>query len=637
MIKKLLIANRGEIACRILHTARRLNIKTVLVHSSLDAKSLAASLADETICVGFAPASESYLNRQAIINAALQTGAEAIHPGYGFLSEDSQFATLCAEHSLIFIGPPAKAIEQMADKTRAKMMMQQAGVPVTPGDPGESQSIDALTSAALSIGFPLLVKATAGGGGKGMRLVTSKEQIADAIQSAQNEAKNSFANSHVFLEKYINPARHVEVQVFTDQHGNGVYLFDRDCSLQRRHQKVIEEAPAPGLSDDTRQRMGEIAVKGALAIGYVGAGTVEFLVDENENFYFMEMNTRLQVEHPVTEMITGVDLVEWQCRVASGEPLPLQQQQLKIKGHAIEARVYAENPANHFSPSVGDLLYLSFATAEHTRIDTGVQQGDRISMYYDPMIAKVITWGSHRGEAIDRLKKALAKTCIAGVHTNVKFLIKLLTLKAFVEVSLSTQLIETHLDTLISESQISSADVACAALAYRGYALETNANEINAHFVPFWRLEEDSVYQFTLWHGKQPFHISISKQVKNHTVLVDGIKIQPRIDQQSVCLPPQIYVFGYDADWVFSLQRPLDKQEQSTSGQHRLHAPMPGNIVSVFVKVGDRVQKGQKLLTMEAMKMEHSLYAENEAEVMALHCEPGQQLQENHLLIELNL
>lgn len=443
MISKILIANRGEIACRIIRTAKKMGIATVAIYSDADASAMHVKLADEARHVGPAPARESYLCIDTIVAAALESGAQAVHPGYGFLSENADFAQRCLDNGLIFIGPSPDAIRTMGSKSSAKAACEHADVPMTPGYHGANQDPDALADHARSIGFPLLVKASAGGGGKGMRLIESEAQFSSALQSCKNEAMKAFGNDHILLEKYVKQGRHIEIQVFADQHGNCVHLFERDCSVQRRHQKVLEEAPAPHLDETRRNAMGLAAVSAAKAVGYTGAGTVEFIMASDGSFYFMEMNTRLQVEHGVTEMITGIDLVEWQIRVAMGEPLPLAQETLAIKGHAIEARVYAENPEKHFFPSAGTLNEFSLPEGlEHVRIDTGVSQGDQITPYYDPMLAKIITWGENREEALDRMQTALAQSTISGIHSNIKFLARLIDSPSFRSADLDTGLIE---------------------------------------------------------------------------------------------------------------------------------------------------------------------------------------------------
>jgi 3-methylcrotonyl-CoA carboxylase alpha subunit len=454
MIAKILIANRGEIACRIIKTAKKMGIRTVAIHSEADALAMHVGMADESVCVGPPAARDSYLNIDKIIDAALQTGAQAVHPGYGFLSENAGFAQRCIDSGLIFIGPPPDAIKAMGSKSSAKALLQHADVPLTPGYHGDDQDLDTLADHAKRIGFPLLIKASAGGGGKGMRLVEGEAQFQAALKACKNESMKSFGDDHVLLEKYIEKGRHIEVQVFADQHGNYVHLFERDCSVQRRHQKVVEEAPAPRLESAQRNALGSAAVAAARAVGYTGAGTVEFIAGADGAFYFMEMNTRLQVEHGITEMITGVDLVEWQILVAMGEPLPLAQEDLAINGHAVEARIYAENPAKHFFPSTGTLDELTLPEGiEHVRVDTGVAQGDKITPFYDPMLAKIIVWGSDREEALKRMTAALAASSITGIHSNISFLHRLVQSPSFKNAELDTGLIERELNWLFPPQQ----------------------------------------------------------------------------------------------------------------------------------------------------------------------------------------
>ncbi|MBV9394641.1 MAG: acetyl-CoA carboxylase biotin carboxylase subunit, partial [Methylobacteriaceae bacterium] len=466
MFEKILIANRGEIACRIVRTARRMGIVTVAVYSDADRDAMHVAMADEACRIGPPPARESYLKIEAIIAAAKRAGAEAIHPGYGFLSENAGFADACAAAGITFIGPPAAAIRAMGGKSEAKALMDKAGIPLVPGYHGEDQSPDLLAREAERIGYPVLIKASAGGGGKGMKVATQHSEFASQLASAKREAASSFGDDRVLIEKYLEHPRHVEIQVFADAHGNCVYLFERDCSIQRRHQKVIEEAPAPNFPQEMRARMGQAAVEAARAIGYVGAGTIEFLYDAvAKQFYFMEMNTRLQVEHPVTEMITGLDLVEWQFRIAAGERLPLSQEDLAIHGHAIEARLYAEDPERGFLPQTGRLTHLVFPTGENVRVDTGVKGGDIISIYYDPMIAKLIAWGIDRDAAIRRFRSALAKTQVAGLKTNVAFLARLAGHPAFKAADLDTRFIDRHQsDLLVTPPPASEKEFALAAL-----------------------------------------------------------------------------------------------------------------------------------------------------------------------------
>jgi 3-methylcrotonyl-CoA carboxylase alpha subunit len=445
MFDKILIANRGEIACRVIRTARKMGIRTVAVYSDADRDAMHVAMADEAVHIGASPSRESYLLGEKVLQAAIQSGAQAIHPGYGFLSENAPFCKACAKNNIVFIGPPVPAIEAMGSKSAAKQIMEKAGVPLVPGYHGDDQSRDTLKQAADDMDYPVLLKAVAGGGGKGMRQVWSENEFDEALAAAKREAMNGFGNDDMLVEKYLTQPRHVEIQLFCDQHGNAVYLFERDCSVQRRHQKVIEEAPAPGMTVELRDAMGQSAIRAAQAINYEGAGTVEFLLDTDGSFYFMEMNTRLQVEHPVTEMITGQDLVEWQLRVAAGEKLPLAQDQLVLSGHAFEARVYAEDPGNDFLPVTGQLAFLQAPEeSRHVRVDTGVRQGDEVSVFYDPMIAKLIVWDENRDKALARLTRALKEYRISGMTTNLDFLYNLANSAPFREADLNTGFIENH-------------------------------------------------------------------------------------------------------------------------------------------------------------------------------------------------
>ena len=489
MFGKILIANRGEIACRIMRTCTRLGVRTVAVYSDADAASLHARSTDEAVYIGGSPAQESYLSIEKILAAAKGTGAEAIHPGYGFLSENEEFAEACEAAGIVFIGPPASAIRAMGSKSAAKALMQKAGVPLTPGYHGEGQDAAFLAQQAEAIGYPVLIKASAGGGGKGMRRVDEPGEFVASLASCKREAAASFGDDRVLIERYILQPRHIEIQVFADKHGNVVSLFERDCSVQRRHQKVLEEAPAPGMTEARRAEMGKAACDAARAVGYVGAGTVEFIADQQGSFHFMEMNTRLQVEHPVTEMITGLDLVEWQLRVAAGDPLPLTQEQLDIRGHAIEARIYAEDPQNGFLPSIGRLVHLRTpAVSKHVRIDTGVEQGDEITSFYDPMIAKLIVWDETRQLALRRMSGALGAFQIVGVQTNIDFLQRLIATPSFADAHLDTSLIERERDRLFDEHAAPAPEEACL-LAALGVLLDERGGRRAADSSP-WSLHD---------------------------------------------------------------------------------------------------------------------------------------------------
>ena len=522
MFTKILIANRGEIACRVIQTARKLGIATVAVYSDADRDALHVALADEAIHIGGSPSRESYLLGERIIEAALKTGAQAIHPGYGFLSENPVFCNACKESDIVFIGPPSEAIEAMGSKSAAKQIMENAGVPLVPGYHGDDQSRAVIKKAADEMGYPVLLKAVAGGGGKGMRQVWSEEEFNEAFDAAKREAINAFGNDDMLVEKYLTQPRHVEIQVFCDNHGNAVYLFERDCSVQRRHQKVIEEAPAPGMNTELRQAMGSAAIRAAQAINYRGAGTVEFLLDTDGSFYFMEMNTRLQVEHPVTEMISGQDLVEWQLRVAAGGNLPLTQEQLQINGHAFEARIYAEDPDNDFLPVTGMLSFLQTPeTGDHVRIDTGVRQGDEVSVYYDPMIAKLIVWDEDRNRALARLTKALREYRIGGMTTNLGFLYNLANSAPFRNAELDTGFIDKHQDAIFHDSQdYLNHELPLAALYLIMQREQWAANSTAARRDPYspwnaanaWRLNEEHIHQFTLIFHQQEYPVLIKQQ-----------------------------------------------------------------------------------------------------------------------------
>jgi 3-methylcrotonyl-CoA carboxylase alpha subunit len=608
MIQSLLIANRGEIACRIIRTAREMGIRTVAVYSDADAKVLHVREADEAVHIGPSPARESYLVGEKIIAAAEATGAEAIHPGYGFLSENAAFAQAVADAGLVWVGPKPSSITAMGLKDAAKKLMAEAGVPVTPGYMGENQDPAYLAEQAAQIGYPVLIKAVAGGGGKGMRKVDSPADFADALASCQREAAASFGNDHVLIEKYILTPRHIEVQVFGDTHGNVVHLFERDCSLQRRHQKVIEEAPAPGMGEATRAELCAAAVRAAKAVDYVGAGTIEFIADASEGLradriWFMEMNTRLQVEHPVTEEITGVDLVEWQLRVASGEPLPLTQDQLAINGWAMEARLYAEDPAKGFLPSIGTLEL--FQLPEHIgRIDTGVYEGAEVSPFYDPMIAKVIAWGEDREEARELLSEMLEDSAIWPVKTNSAFLINALDHPDFVAGTVDTGLIGRDGDAMTAEPMPTETALTNAAMAMVPRALQAGFR-LNA------------------------------PDVRSAPFLLDGKRVEVALHGPGAEEPaPAMLVAESGAVWQLTPWR-AEASAGGAAGDGAILSPMPGKIIAVEVAAGDTVTKGQKLLTLEAMKMEHSLVAPFDGVVAELNTVAGTQVQVEALLARI--
>ena len=665
MFKKILIANRGEIACRVAATAKRMAIKTVAVYSDADADAKHVSFCDEAIHIGGSAPKDSYLRWEKIIEAAKATGAEAIHPGYGFLSENEAFAQACADNGLVFIGPPPSAIKAMGLKAESKQLMETAGVPLVPGYHGADQSPELLKREADRIGYPVLIKASAGGGGKGMRAVEKSEDFDAALASCKREATNSFGNDNVLVEKYAQRPRHIEIQVFGDIHGNYVYLFERDCSVQRRHQKVLEEAPAPGLSESMRQQMGEAAVAAARAVNYVGAGTVEFIVEQlpdgGMKFYFMEMNTRLQVEHPVTEAITGLDLVEWQLLVASGQKLPLAQDQLQINGHAIEARICAESPDNNFLPATGTLHVYAKPDATSfergvVRIDDGVRQGDAISPFYDSMVAKLIVHGKTRQEALARLDAALAQTHIVGLNTNVQFLRYVLQSESFAEANLDTALIPREEAVLFKQERIGlPMAVACAVAQtlLNEQTLETND--------PFSRRDGWQSHGVTLRRFEFEFHGELQKAeltylhdgalrlvvgdvagVLTFAQAISGIHVEFAGQRMSANVYQNndvAHIFSAQAATqiiaidLLGISSKLAGGSQAEGG--RLTAPMPGKVVSFAVKAGDKVSKGQALAVMEAMKMEHTIAAPLDGVVEELLYAPGDQVAEGAELLKL--
>ena len=666
MFKKILIANRGEIACRVAATARRMAIKTVAVYSDADADSKHVAYCDEAVHIGGSAPKDSYLRWERIIEAAKATGAQAVHPGYGFLSENEEFAQACADAGLVFIGPPPSAIRAMGLKAESKQLMEKAGVPLIPGYHGSDQSPALLKGEADRIGYPVLIKASAGGGGKGMRAVDKSDDFDEALESCKREAITSFGNDVVLVEKYAQRPRHIEIQVFGDSHGNYVYLFERDCSVQRRHQKVLEEAPAPGMTEAMRQQMGEAAVAAARAVNYVGAGTVEFIVEQRAdgsmNFFFMEMNTRLQVEHPVTEAITEIDLVEWQLRVASGEKLPLMQSELRINGHAIEARICAESPDNNFLPATGTLhVYEKPACSSFersaVRIDDGVRQGDTISPFYDSMVAKLIVHGQTREEALARLDEALAQTRIVGLNTNVQFLRYVVRSDSFANGNLDTALIPREQAALFNQEPIGLAMSAAASIAQ---TLLTERAQEGAD--PFSRRDGWQSHGVTLRRFEFEFHGASAEA--ELTYLHDGALHLKIIDPAGDTVGPMVFSkLESGIDLQFAGRRMLVEIHQHGEVNHvfasagatrivvidrlahageahadtgRLTAPMPGKVVSFAVKAGDKVSKGQALAVMEAMKMEHSIAAPADGVVAELLYAPGDQVAEGAELLKIN-
>jgi 3-methylcrotonyl-CoA carboxylase alpha subunit len=640
MFRSLLIANRGEIACRVMRTARRLGLRTVAVYSDADAAALHVEMADEAVRIGPPPARDSYLKSDAILAAARATRAEAIHPGYGFLSENAEFAEACATAGIVFVGPPPGAIRAMGLKDRAKAIMAKAGVAVVPGYFGDDQSSEHLKREADKIGYPVLIKAVAGGGGKGMRRVDVAKDFAAALEGAKRESKSSFGDDRVLIEKYVARPRHIEMQVFADAHGNAVHLFERDCSLQRRHQKVIEEAPAPGMPSTMRQAMGEAAVKAAKAVGYVGAGTVEFIADASEGlkpdrFWFMEMNTRLQVEHPVTEAITGLDLVEWQLRVAAGETLPRKQSELKIHGHAIEARLYAEDPNKGFLPSVGRLERLRLPGGDGIRVDSGVREGDEVSVFYDPMIAKVIAHAATREAAAARLAQALAASEVAGVHANAGFLVRALRDLDFLAGDIDTAFIERHREVLIpAQAGPRPEIVARAAL----YLVEARA-KASAESDPWnaqdgFRLsgEAREIVEFVV-DGKRIAVEILHRRGGRLDLSIVGKSVTPAHAGAMRLSSRDIAVMHAGDTWTLALHDPFAEAEAHGTASDRIVSPMPGKIVQVLVRPGETVSRGQPLAVLEAMKMEHTLAAPADALVATVDAAAGDQVGEGAVIV----
>jgi 3-methylcrotonyl-CoA carboxylase alpha subunit len=671
-IDKLLIANRGEIACRVLRSAQRLGVRTVAVYSEADENALHVAQADEAYKIGPPPAIQSYLRGDKLLEIAHKSGCQAIHPGYGFLSENVEFAENCEKNGIIFIGPPASAIRDMGIKSKSKEIMSEAGVPIIEGYHGEDQSKAKLKEEALRIGFPVMIKAVRGGGGKGMRIALSESEFDEALESAKSESQKAFGDSVVLLEKFVAEPRHVEVQVFADTHGNAVHLFERDCSVQRRHQKIIEEAPAPGLSKKLRSELGAAAVRAAKAVGYVGAGTVEFILDRSSHsFHFMEMNTRLQVEHPITEMITGTDLVEWQIKVARGEELPLTQEKITLNGHAFEARIYAEDPSGGFLPGAGVLTYLSApAFGNDIRIETGVREGDEVSVHYDPMIAKLVVWGQNRSEALLKLQSLLLQYNVAGLETNVNFLLDLARHPEFMSGNVHTNFIEENRDTLFKIKTASETQLVQAAL---GVVLRDELTDIGKavdrkdQFNPFvvesgfrlnyhfdrdiklrFKTEEIVVKVKFLDHNM--FHVSVD-QGKNWSIIqgelfkqndklvlkstIDGIKNHVNI----FCEDDTITIFDNSGKVEFNLEKPsfLAKQEEEISSANLLNkavAPMPGVLDKVLVNIGDHVKEGDSLFVLIAMKMEYVVKANRDAAIENIFFKAGDNVQKDVTIMQ---
>jgi 3-methylcrotonyl-CoA carboxylase alpha subunit len=671
MIARLLIANRGEIACRIARTARRLGVRTIAVYSDADAAALHVAMCDEAHRIGPAPPRDSYLNADAILAAARRSGADAIHPGYGFLSENAAFAQACADAGVVFVGPPPQAIAAMGSKSAAKTIMSAAGVPVVPGYHGDDQEPARLAREAAQIGFPLLIKATAGGGGKGMKVVRAAVDFGVSLASARREAKASFDDERVLLERYLDAPRHIEIQVFADARGNVVHLFERDCSVQRRHQKVLEEAPAPGMDAARRRAMSEAAVSAARTIGYVGAGTVEFIAEQDGTFYFMEMNTRLQVEHPVTEMVTGLDLVEWQLRVASGEPLPRAQDEVALDGHAIEARIYAEDPERGFLPSIGRIAHWRMPeTTDRVRVDTGFRAGDEVSPFYDPMLAKVIARGEDRASARDALLRALSECEVTGVATNVAFLERVVAHDAFASGRLDTGLIDTHRAELLAASPAPRRALIAAALseyadvedAARAAARRSSDPHSPWHLTDaWWNGTSTHELAFAFADGERRHRLAVKPRADGWIdVAADGLAAEVRVERRADRLWIESrergggavhhdahaativrdgdirHVFAPGARARLVREDPLAHAGDVAEHAGHLMAPMSGTVVAVLVEPGDAVAKGAALIVLEAMKMEHTIVAPAAGRVAAVHFATGERVSEGADLVDLD-
>lgn len=628
MFKTLLIANRGEIACRIIRTAKRMGLRCVAVYSSADAHAKHVKLADEAYLIGDSAPRESYLHIERILQAAKQAKACAIHPGYGFLAENALFAKRCMEAGIVFVGPSSDAIMAMGDKSAAKQRMMEAGIPILPGYHGDEQDLDYLHQQAQTLGYPLLIKPSAGGGGKGMHIVRQDSEFLSAAAASQREALSAFGDARLLLERYLEHPRHIEVQIFADEYGNVVHLFERDCSIQRRHQKIIEEAPAHGLDDETRTQLGSIAVQAARAIDYVGAGTIEFLYSLEGEAYFMEMNTRLQVEHAVTEMITGQDLVEWQLRVAAGERLPCTQEQIHKHGHAIEARIYAEDPAHDFLPASGRLQHVQFPTQEYIRTDTGVQSGDLISPFYDPMLAKCIAYGPDRSQAIARLKQALDETEIVGIPSNRALLRNILAHTVFQQGLIDTHFIEQHAIGLRGNYALTpSREV----LAMAALAIATAPRLAASRADPWacrdgWRLHEEWTHTVTLIIDSHPITIALHAEGDSFSVRLATGGMQARLewqDEHSIRLHTEhtlysarifitatcLHIYFKGDDYIIDLPQTEHAHAAAETDALHVRAPMTATVTTIQVKMGDAVQLGQTLISLEAMKMEHLIKA----------------------------
>lgn len=644
MLKKLLIANRGEIAVRVIRTAKALGYRTVAVYSEADANAMHTKLADEAVCIGPSQVAASYLNANAILDAARTTGADCIHPGYGFLSENADFSNACKEAGIVFVGPPASAIELMGSKRRSKIAMQEAGVPVVPGYEGDNASDEQLLAAAVNIGYPLMIKASAGGGGRGMRLVEKESELAENITRARSESRQAFGDDELILEKAVIEPRHVEIQIFADTHGNAVYLGERDCSVQRRHQKVVEEAPSPFVTPELRAAMGEAAVKAALACNYEGAGTVEFLVDKDRNFYFLEMNTRLQVEHPVTELITGQDLVSWQMTVAEGLPLPLAQDAIELNGHAIEVRLYAEDPSNGFTPQTGPLHVFQPAEGEGLRFDTGVSAGDVITPHYDPMLAKVIAWGENRDEARRRLIRALEDTAVFGVTTNRYFLSRIIADDTFGAGEATTAFLQQAFSEDPSlqpaELQIRQLTLAACVLAHgtSGQEAWSNAPATNT---PMKLDTGDKVVELLVQSsgdrlschlGDEQYEVTVSSIQNGELCIIDnGIRQRCQYHRDG----DSLYLQAFGESWSVRDLTHQPAAGANGAGSGQIQASMDGAITDVLAEPGQAVRQGDTLVILEAMKMEHPVKADCDGVVSNILIRKGDQVKRKQLLAEI--
>ena len=654
----MLVANRGEIAVRVMRTAKAMGMKTVAVYSEADANAQHVREADQSVCIGPAAVAESYLRIEAILDAAQRTGADCIHPGYGFLSENQVFASACEAHGIEFIGPPNGAIEVMGDKARAKRAMIEAGVPCVPGYQGDDQSLVTLVAEAKSVGLPVMVKAAAGGGGRGMRLVHEASELESAIGLAQSEAQNAFGSSELIIEKAVVRPRHVEIQVFADKAGNTVYLGERDCSIQRRHQKVVEESPCPVMTSQLREAMGTAAVEAAKAVGYVGAGTVEFLLDEAGEFYFLEMNTRLQVEHPVTEMVTGYDLVEWQIRVARGEDLPAEQADIDLFGHAIEVRLYAEDPSAGFLPSTGPIKLFATPEGEGVRIDSGVETGDEVTPFYDAMVAKLITYGETREDARLKMRSALCDTALFGPLNNRDFLLDVLDRPDFIHGAATTAFIDDNFGDAFLPPGVSSSDLAVAAATQHVLAMEhhhsqsASVNEELLDWVSMGRVTDTrrydlgeqtydvslvplSVGEYEVTVNDQTHHVRITDMGDSHVITeIDGLAHRYHYHDEA---PATLYLSSDTLSMMLADSTRIPPEAQDAAGGGTITAPMHGQLLSIDVAAGEAVQKGQRIAVLEAMKMQHEIIAPGDGCVVEVAASAGKQIGAGDVIMMLEL